>query len=628
MAAVDVDTRESRDSALSVPPIPSRHHATTVLVGLLAAAAAVWAVVASVVAFPYLGIDHDEAVYLLQADSFRSGRLFPPAPSDPEVGRSMLPWLTTQRGEVYVPKYSPAWPAMLALARQATGSYHAAQAVVAAGVVVVTYLLALEVVRQRAAAVLAAAFVMLSPFFLLQSATLLAYLPNVLLLATFAWAFARATRTGSKPLLGLAGLVLGLAFFNRPFDALIFALPFGLWLVVTRRRMARRMAVDLGVLALGSIPGLVATLLFFRAATGHPLRSPFFVDEKDTIGFGARRMLPEDPLVDYGALEAVQGVIGHSLLLSFWCFGGLVSLGLAVVGLRRRRSPLELCLALVAVTVPAGYALFWGTYVVTRWEGPWRIGPYYYLPVLIPLAVLGAKGFLRFWSWDRLLAGLTVVGMLAVSGSVAVRALDDQVRRTEELRRLHAPLEAVSSDRAVVFLPGQHLLMPFIEARNLSLDQHVLWAVDRGTSPNLRLLNTFQGRTPYLFEGGDTPELRRLARLENEEVSLRVLIDTPNESPALIELVWQGQLHTVPVAGPGEVRVTLTAQAADMMPPEADRSTVDRVSDDLFVRLLVAGEEIAAGSISIHVEGKTLHALLPTDHRAEPEALDIVGSPG
>lgn len=628
MAAVDVDTRESRDSALSVPPIPSRHHATTVLVGLLAAAAAVWAVVASVVAFPYLGIDHDEAVYLLQADSFRSGRLFPPAPSDPEVGRSMLPWLTTQRGEVYVPKYSPAWPAMLALARQATGSYHAAQAVVAAGVVVVTYLLALEVVRQRAAAVLAAAFVMLSPFFLLQSATLLAYLPNVLLLATFAWAFARATRTGSKPLLGLAGLVLGLAFFNRPFDALIFALPFGLWLVVTRRRMARRMAVDLGVLALGSIPGLVATLLFFRAATGHPLRSPFFVDEKDTIGFGARRMLPEDPLVDYGALEAVQGVIGHSLLLSFWCFGGLVSLGLAVVGLRRRRSPLELCLALVAVTVPAGYALFWGTYVVTRWEGPWRIGPYYYLPVLIPLAVLGAKGFLRFWSWDRLLAGLTVVGMLAVSGSVAVRALDDQVRRTEELRRLHAPLEAVSSDRAVVFLPGQHLLMPFIEARNLSLDQHVLWAVDRGTSPNLRLLNTFQGRTPYLFEGGDTPELRRLARLENEEVSLRVLIDTPNESPALIELVWQGQLHTVPVAGPGEVRVTLTAQAADMMPPEADRSTVDRVSDDLFVRLLVAGEEIAAGSTSIHVEGKTLHALLPTDHRAEPEALDIVGSPG
>jgi hypothetical protein len=112
----------SRSSATHSSLIPSRRRAAAVLVGLLAVAAALWATVASEVFFAYLGIDQDEAVYLLQADTLRAGHLFPPAPADPEVGRSMLPWLSVQRGNVYVPKYSPAWPAMLALARSATGT--------------------------------------------------------------------------------------------------------------------------------------------------------------------------------------------------------------------------------------------------------------------------------------------------------------------------------------------------------------------------------------------------------------------------------------------------------------------------------------------------------------------------
>ncbi|MEO7836461.1 MAG: glycosyl transferase, partial [Acidimicrobiales bacterium] len=103
-----------------------------ILVALQAGVAAVWAAAASIVAFPYLGVNGDEAVYLLQADSLRAGRLFPPAPLDPEVGRSMLPWLTAQRGEEYVPKYSPAWAGVLALARELTGSYQVALAFVAA----------------------------------------------------------------------------------------------------------------------------------------------------------------------------------------------------------------------------------------------------------------------------------------------------------------------------------------------------------------------------------------------------------------------------------------------------------------------------------------------------------------
>lgn len=625
MAVLPIDRTDLRDEAVTVvgPAGPDRRVAA-VVVAILATAAAVWATAAAMVAFPYLGVNHDEAVYLLQAETVRGGRLFPPAPSDPEVARSMLPWLTAHRGEVYVPKYSPAWPALLALAWATTGSYHAAQALVAAGLVLVTYLLALELARERAPALVAAAFVVLSPFVLLQSPTLLAYLPNVLLLATFAYLFARSTRTGSRPLLGLAGMVLGLAFFNRPFDALLFAAPFGVWLVASRIRTPARLARDLAVLGLGATPGVLATLIFFEKATGNPLRSPFFVDEHDTIGFGLRRMLPDDPLLDYGPPEALQGVIGHSLLLSFWCFGGLVLIALALVALHRRASPLEPWLAAVALAVPAGYALFWGAYMVTQWEGPWRIGPYYYLPVLVPLVVLGAKGFVRFWRWDRLLAGLAFVGMLAVSGSVAVRALDYQVRRTDEVRRLQAPLAAVPSEPAVVFLPSEHLLLPFTEGRNVSLDQPVLWAVDRGTAPNLRVLDSFPGRTPYLVEGGETPELRQLAQLRGDRVPLRVLTDPPAGTPAVVELIWRGRGYTVPVSGSGELAVTLTAEGTEGVPIEARPDVRDRITDELFVRLLVADEEVAAGSMPIEVDGKTLQVLLPVAARTDAELLDVV----
>lgn len=637
MVAVPTHTKGRAEAAPEPPPAgaPTDAHTrgrptTIFIVALLASAAALWAVIASTTAFPYLGIDHDEAVYLLQADTFRAGTLFPPAPEDPDVARSMLPWLTAQRGDVYVPKYSPAWPAVLALSREATGSYQAAQALVAAGVVVITYLLALELSRERATAVVAAAFVVLSPFFLLQSPTFLAYLPNLLLLETFAFLFVRAFRTESRTTLALAGFVLGVGFFTRPFDALVFAVPFGLCLVVTRRRTLRRLASELGVLALGAMPALVATLLYFRAATGNPLRSPFFLDERDTLGFGGRRIFPGQPLLDYGAPEALHGFTGHWTLLTFWCFGGLVLIALALLALRRA-SVLERWFALVAVAVPVGYLLFWGTYLMTQWEGPWRIGPFYYLPVLVPLAVLGAKGFVRFCRWDRVLAALTFAGMLAVSGSVTVRALDHQVRRTEGLRRLHAPLEAVSLERAVVFLPGvdpEQLLNPFTHARNASFGQPVLWAVDRGGSRNAALLEEFPGRAPHLLEEGDSPELRPMTRVRGKRIALRVIADPVGPRAATLELIWQGERLRLPVGGRREAPVVLTAAGMETSDPDATVEPVRSAPGEVLARLLVAGKEVAAGRMSVTVEGGALDTVVPALPRTEREALDVVAEPG
>jgi hypothetical protein len=77
--------------------------------------------------------------------------------------------------------------------------------------------------------------------------------------------------------------------------------------------------------------------------------------------------------------------------LTFWCFGGLLVIGLAVAGwrvLRRRRGASPLAAA--ALAIPLGYLFFWGSYNALTWGAPYHLGPYYWMPVVIPLAVFGA----------------------------------------------------------------------------------------------------------------------------------------------------------------------------------------------------------------------------------------------
>src|SRR4051812_49339867 len=111
---------------------------TTLAVTALMTASAAWAVIVSRLAYPHLSADSDETVYLIQADALRHGKLFPPAP---RPSGAFLPWLSVLRHRHYVTKYTPVHPALLALARTLFFSWRAGLAVVAAGLVLFTYLL-------------------------------------------------------------------------------------------------------------------------------------------------------------------------------------------------------------------------------------------------------------------------------------------------------------------------------------------------------------------------------------------------------------------------------------------------------------------------------------------------------
>jgi hypothetical protein len=191
-----------------------------------------------------------------------------------------------------------------------------------------------------------------------------------------------------------------------------------------------------------------------------------------------------------------------------------------MVGYRTFRGRAQRWLALVAVTVPVGYAFFWGSFSSSEWGGPWRFGPFYWLPVIVPGSILGAAGFARLWRWDRLVARFVAGGMAALSLFVVGRALAEHRQYDAVRERLYvAPLAAAADlEQAVVFLPpmdGPYLLQPFSLARNATFDGPVVWALDRGPRKNLDVVQRLPGRTPYrvlLGESDRSPT--RLQRLQ------------------------------------------------------------------------------------------------------------------
>jgi hypothetical protein len=529
-----------------------------VVVAALAVAAAVWAAAASALFVPRLTDNGDEAVYLLQAESLRAGHLFPPAA---EPARAFLPWLSTTTGHHYVTKYTPVFPAFIAACHRTFGSDRAALALAAAGAVVACYLLAREVLGRRREAALAAALLAGSPLFAIQSATYLSYLFNAGLLMGFAAALLAGLRRRSPSRLALAGVLLGLAVFARPFDAVLFAGPLLGWWAWSGRHRARRLLGQAVWLTVGASLPLAAMAAYFQAATGSLLRPPFtFVGPSDTLGFGPHRMYAGMPYLDYTPARALLAFGRLTVLTGFWGFGGLLLVGLAVAGHRHLRGRAGRCLALVALTVPLGYTLFWGSFSSTEWGGPWRFGPFYWMPVLVPGSIFGAAGLARLWRWDRLVGRFVAAGMAAVSLFVVVQALADHHRFAAERDRLDvAPLRAAALDRAIVFLPpldGPWLLQPFSLARNSRFDGPVVWALDRGARQNLDVARRFPDRTPYRVVPGATRHspttLERLADFDDGLVPPRRL--TQGERP--------GPEHMAPGPRPKRGRHSGSAERA------------------------------------------------------------------
>lgn len=462
---------------------------------VLAAVALVASLALHVWLFPRLSGDADEGAYVLQAEMLQSGTLTVPAE---HWGEFFRPWLTTELdGRVFTP-YLPGWPALLALTDWITGSMVAAPAAVAAVWVLATYLLALELLANRRVALVSAALVTVCPLVLTHGALFLSYAFSAVTLTFAAAALLRGHRTGRSAWLLAAGAAVGIGLLNRSFDAVVFAVPVVAYLAVRGRREPVRLVRSLARAAAGGMPFVIVFLAYNAAVTGDPLLAPLAAtDSLNTIGFGWRRMLSDQPAVYYGPGEAFEAMRDNLAGVPSWLPGGAVLIGLAVLGaVSSRRRPERLLLLVLIATFPISHLFWWGTALSDKGATN-GIGPHYYLGMVSPLVILAAAAVVSAVRRASATGAVVVALALAVLPSLGDK-IDGQRRVTDEFDRVDGLIpDALPEPSAVIvrhsvddtYISGSYQFL----RNDLDLRQRVLFTAPVGAREH-RLAAAVPGR--------------------------------------------------------------------------------------------------------------------------------------
>lgn len=441
----------------------------------------------------------DEAVYRFQAEMLLDGRVALPAE---RYGEFFRPWLSGEHDGRIFTEYQVGFALLLAASERVLGSMRLGLAAVAAANVVAVHGMARAWWRDRTTALWAAVLVALSPLFLLHSALLLTYVATTALVAGFAWAALAAVDRDSAWRVALGGLLFGGALLIRPLDAAVAAVPIGA-LVLHRARRAElgwgRTGALGGVGALAAVPALVVTAWYNARTTGSPTRFPnMAADELNRFGFGVRRLVEGEPVVEYRASHAFGALRRNLWALPSWLLGGPLLLVAAAWGaLRRGCSAERLALLGLAAAFPLVYLFWWATRLsalnVTN-----GIGPHYYFPTVLALALLGARGIVDVARGDaRRHLAIGAVLVLATAWAVPDK-LDEQRRVTAEHRAVADAIPDDLANAVVVIDHGRPYLLsrhPFL-VTDPSLDGDVVYAIDRGER-NLLLAEMFPGRAVH-----------------------------------------------------------------------------------------------------------------------------------
>jgi hypothetical protein len=227
-------------------------------------------------------------------------------------------------------------------------------AAVAAGNAALVYLLG-SISFGRRAGLAAAVLFAASPMAIATSSAFLPYASTTLFNLAFAVAYLRSVRDGSLRAAGVAGVAIGIAFFARPYTAVLFAAPFichALWRVTSaaRRFGAESPAATPRALVTAGVRGLPdpirrhgltalfgtlfvgITLAYNVRMTGEPLTFPYQAfAPMDGPGFGERRILGHS--VDYTIGLALESN-GYALqeIATRWLAGGSLGTALALAG--------------------------------------------------------------------------------------------------------------------------------------------------------------------------------------------------------------------------------------------------------------------------------------------------------
>ncbi|WP_049921556.1 ArnT family glycosyltransferase [Halopiger djelfimassiliensis] len=559
----------------------------------LVGAVAVWLLATRV--FPYHSLNHDEAVYLQQAALLLEGQLV----LEPPLEEVFRPWFFVEDGGRLYPKYAPVPAAIFAL-----GELLGAARLALAGTAAAVLALVAAVVREtfdRRTGLTAAAIVLCSPLFVIESAVFLPYAPTAMFNLAFAYCYLRADRTNDRRVAGLAGVAIGIAFFARPYTAVLFAAPFIAHACWTLKRNPRTALPRQAATAAFGMAGVALALAYNAAVTGSPLLFPYEAfAPRDGPGFGHRQILSHEAEYTVGLALRSNALVLERFVID-WIAGGLFG-GIAaavgfVVAVRRGLSPRQSVLAGQVPSIVVGNVFFWGNFNILgdlERAGDGLIathGPYYHFDLLLPVAAFAAVGVLAIAAVARRTADrnlsperarVVLVAALLVSslalGGVTATSLDETIDRnaaaTDTYERVYEPLEDGTDDPSVVFLPtpyGEWLNHPFQPLRNdpdfdgkrvYALDERPFAVVDEYPDRSLYRL-AYRGTWTPTAGSPQASRLQRVEHVSGAELAFNATIGVPPGTESLTATVTANGTSATYVAENVTDRSTVRLTATD-----------------------------------------------------------------
>ncbi|MCI0743969.1 MAG: glycosyltransferase family 39 protein [Verrucomicrobia subdivision 3 bacterium] len=434
-------------------------------------------------AFPNSG---DELAFVMQADTYRMGRLYTDAPAHPEFFR-LVRYLV--KDGKWFSRYQAGWPAVMTVFNAVGVPYWLINPLLGVAAAWAFFVLCRSAVK-RNTAIIGVLALGTSAFFILNFASLFSH--GLMLLCTILLALSgrRFLESGAWRYAAAAGLCVGLIGFSRAFDAIAVAAPFVAALLLTKDRRH-----GLYYFALGGLPFIVLLGMFNAGVTGDPLLNPssWFSSSEPVGQINSKTM----------------GLTAERLfLLQLWTSPVLLpSFAVAFIVLARSRK-----LDFIDWIAPVLFAAF----VFYGGDAGQQYGPRYYFAVwpMMILTILKAldpvlSGANRQWS---AVAAAAVCTHLAFQVGFAVPRLVLEHNVVSQRQEMYRAVEKAGLKDAVVVISSATGRIRELMARDLVRngpvigDEPVTYALDLGAK-NALLLTLFPGREIYRYACGHIEKL-------------------------------------------------------------------------------------------------------------------------
>lgn len=476
----------------------------------------------------YEGMAHieDEIAYVWQAQAIADGHLTLPSPPHPKS--FLVPFVVDYDGQRFG-KYPLGWPVMLAVGVM-LGVRSLINPLLAGFAVWLTYRLGKRIFSETVG-LLAAGLTITSPFFLMNSGSLLSHPFGLFLSAAFALTWLDAwDKERQKDLppyrrwlaIVTSALCMGLLILSRPLTAVGIMVPFALHGVYLFLRAGWQERLRLVVFGLILLFFLGLHFLWQYAVTGDPTLNPYTLWwEYDKVGFGpgvGRREAGH-------TLRQARINTEFSLYVGWYdLFGwGQYTWLILLVGLL----PIIKYRLWKGLLVGSVYPVLVVVYLA-YWIGSSLFGPRYFYEGLYSLTLLGAAGiaFLAGWpvrpgeAWHRYegwkrLRPLLVTAVVAFL--VCMNLLFYTPMRVGGMHGLYgfsrARLEPFLTSEAQTLTPALVIVYPrhwteygvLLELEDPNLDTPFIFAYSRGPVSDAALAADFPQRT-IIYYYPDEPD--------------------------------------------------------------------------------------------------------------------------